>query len=233
MEKVFLINFPSLNEINFNRYFTFLQICGMHNPVNNNAFNFKPFCSGYTISFNIEMIKEKFSNALFVHFQTDSDLLYRQIIFCREAKLMDDFIINDFKEYLDLDINDFSLDDLHKKNLNYNKTVNDLFRNNSNFINLGMISSFKDFIFNEKKLNDFFYIHGLNTEININTLKSLMKNNEIKFLDYLDFNSQDLYIPNIYTINALISDFIFNVPFNLKHFPSYYKNLKAEIENAH
>lgn len=233
MNKIFLVNFPSLNEINFHRYFTFLQICGMHNPVKNNTFNLKPFCSGYTISFNIEIIKKKFPDAFFIHFQTSSELLYKQIIFCRETGLINNFIIDDFKEYLDLNINNFSLEDLDKKNLDYNNMINDLFKNNSNFINLGLINSFRSFIFNEKNLNDFFYIHGFNTEININKLKSSIKTNEVKFLDYLDFNSQDLHIPNIYTINSLISDFIFKVPFDLNHCPSYYKNLKTEIENAY
>lgn len=205
----------------------------MHNPVNINTFNFKPFCSGYTISFNIEMIRRKFPNSLFVHFQTDPNLLYKQFIFCREAKLMDNFIVNDFKEYLNLDINNFSFNDLYEKNSIYNTMISNLFKDNPNFINLGLINSFRQFILTEEKLKDFFYIHNLDTDTNINILKDLIKNNETKFLDYLDFESQDLSIPNIYTINALISDFIFNVAFDLKHVPSYCNNLKIEIENAY
>lgn len=232
-KKVFLINFPSLNEINFHRYFTFLQICGMHNPVNINTFNFKPFCSGYTISFNIEIIKNKFPDALFVHFQTDPNILYKQLLFCKETHLIDDFIVNDFKDYLNIDLYNLSLEDINNRNSYYNKMILDLFKDNSNFINLGLINKFKDFILTEKKLMDFFYIYGLNTEFNINALKELIKNNETKFLDYLDFKSENLAIPNIYTINSLISDFIFNVAFDIKYAPSYAKNLKIEIENAY
>lgn len=205
----------------------------MHNPVNINTFNFKPFCSGYTISFNIELIRRKFPNALFVHFQTDIDLLYKQFIFCREAKLIDDFIINDFKEYLNLDINKFSLDEIKEKNFNYNNMIQNIFKGNSNFIDLGQIDSFKHFILTEQNLKDFFYIHSLDTDFNINQLKKSIDINETKFIDYLNFKSKNLHIPNIYTINALISDFIFNVAFDLKHVPSYYNNLKIEIENAY
>lgn len=233
MKKVFLINFPSLNEINFHRYFTFLQICGMHNPVNINTLNFKPFCSGYTISFNIKMIKKKFPESLFVHFQTDPNILYKQLLFCRETYLIDNFIINDFKEYLDLNLNSFSFEDINNKNASYNQMISNLFKDNPNFINLGLINSFRDFILTETNLKDFFYIHNLDTEFNINGLKELIRNNETKFLDYLDFKSENLAIPNIYAINSLVSDFIFNIAFDLKHAPSYANNLKIEIENVY
>ncbi len=68
MNKIFLINFPSFHETNFNRYFTFLQTCGIQNPVNLQAFNFKTFLSGYTISFNVELLKNKFEKIMNLNF---------------------------------------------------------------------------------------------------------------------------------------------------------------------
>ena len=61
----------------------------------------------------------------------------------------------------------------------------------------------------------------------------MIKNKQTKFLDYLDFKSPNLRIPSFYTINSLVSDFIFPIPFNLEDETSLYKNLRKEIENAY
>jgi hypothetical protein len=233
MNKIFLVNFPSFHETNFNRYFTFLQICGIQNPVNLQAFNFKSFLSGYTISFNVELLKNKFPDALFVHFRTPEEIIYNQMLFCRGNCLFNGLIFNDFNEYLNLDLSNFTLEDLKEKNKNYNEKINTLFKNNKNFIDLGLIENFTDFVLGESKLKDFFYIHGLDSEFNINALKETIKNKETKFLDYLDFKSSNLRIPSFYTLNSLVSDFIFPIPFNLEDETSLYKNLKKEIENAY
>ena len=233
MNKIFLVNFPSFHETNFNRYFTFLQICGIQNPVNLQAFNFKTFLSGYTISFNVELLKNKFPDALFVHFRTPEEIIYNQMLFCRGNCLFNGLIFNDFNEYLNLDLSNFTLENLKEKNKNYNEKINTLFKNNKNFIDLGLIENFTDFVLVESKLKDFFYIHGLDSELNINQLKETIKNKETKFLDYLDFTSSNLQIPSFYTMNSLVSDFIFPIPFDLEDETSLYKNLKKQIENAY
>jgi len=233
MNKIFLINFPSFHEINFNRYFTYLQICGIQNPITLQAFNFKSFLSGYTISFNVELLKNKFPEALFIYFRTPEEIIYNQMLFCKANCLLNGLIFNDFNEYLNLDLSNFTLEDLKEKNKNYNEKINILFKNNKNFIDLGLIRNFTDFILEESELKDFFYIHGLDTELNINAFKEAIKNKETKFLDYLDFKSPNLRIPSFYTINSLVSDFIFPIPFDLKDETSLYKNLKKEIEDAY
>lgn len=233
MNKIFLINFPSFHETNFNRYFTFLQICGIQNPVNLQAFNFKTFLSGYTISFNVELLKNKFPNATFIHFTTPEQIIYNQLLFCKENCFLNGLIFNDFKECLDLDLLNFTLETIQEKNQNYNKKINILFKNNKNFIDLGLIEDFTNFLSQESKLKDFFYAHGLDSEFNINKLKEAIKNKEVQFLNYLDFKSSNLQIPNFYTINSLVSDFIFPIPFDLEDKTSLYKNLKKQIENAY
>lgn len=234
MKKVFLINFPSLTEINFNRYFTFLNICGVQNPVDFKSLNFKPFCSGYTISFNIDIIKQKFKDALFIHFQTDPKLIYKQILFCRENCIIDTLIGEDFKEYLNLDIANLSFKDIENKNFEYIGKINNLFKKkDANFIDLGMINDFTDFILKENNLKNFFYIHGLDTEFNINSLKESIKNKETNFFNYLDINADNFQLPTIYSINSLITDFVLRMPFNLNHSRSYAKNLKIELENVY
>lgn len=234
MKKIFLINFPSLTEINFNRYFTFLNICGIQNPVDIKSLDFKPFCSGYTISFNIDIIKEKFKDALFVHFRTNPEVVYKQILFCRENCIIDTFVGEDFKEYLNLDISNFSFKDIKDKNFEYTQKINDLFKENTyNFIDLGLIDNFTNFISKETKLKDFFYIHGLDNEFNIISLKESIKNKETTFFDYLSFDSNHFQLPTIYSINSLVTNFIFRIPFNLEHHRSYAKNLRLELQNVY
>jgi hypothetical protein len=233
MQKIFLINFPSFHELNFNRYFTFLKICGIQNPVNLIAFKFKNFLSGYTISFNVQFLKEKFPNSLFIYFKDKDQNVYNQLLFCRSTCLIDTFFIEDFKKNINLDLNNFNLENIKDKINEYDILINDIFKNNNNFLNLGEIDNFEQFILAEDKIKNFIYNYAENLENLTDDIKKSTKNKEIHFLDYLNFESQNFGLPKTYELNSLVSNFIFKIPITLNKSNLYSENLKKELEDVY